>query len=119
MIFSDDITYRALHTFPRNIDLMSPKSRKRDKIFLMSAQIFRFSRFCLWPFDPTGIKIGSTWPQHVFKHAEMQRDTRRAKFWRSQCGEACLKIESISLKLKMNAMIVFFRTRYNLFVGLE
>ena len=42
-------------------------------------QFFRFSSFRLWPFYPTGINIGSKWPQHVSKHAEKQSETRRVQ----------------------------------------
>ena len=85
----------ALHAFSRNIGMLSPKSRKRDqKIKKNSAQIFRFSSFRLWPFYPTGIKIGSKWPQHVLKHAEMQSETRGVQSFGAKSGASANQIES-------------------------
>ena len=44
--------YIALHAFLRNIDTLSPKSRKRDEKISADLPVF-----CFWPFYPTGIKI--------------------------------------------------------------
>ena len=77
--------YITLHAFSRNIDFKikktGPKNQKK------SEQISRFSSFRLGPLYSTGIKIGSKWPQHVLKHAEMQSETRGVQGFRSQCGQ--------------------------------
>ena len=70
MRFSDNINYIALHAFSRNIDMLSPKLKKRDQ--KIERKISVFPVFLSGHFIPLVTKLG----QSVLKHAEMQSKTR-------------------------------------------
>ena len=84
--------YKAFGVFSRNIDMMSPKSRKWEQKFKKNwVQIFHFSSFRLWPFYPTGINIGSKRPQLLLKHAEKQSETRLVQSFGAKSGYSAAK----------------------------
>ena len=76
-----------LHAFSRIVDLMSPKSEKRDqKNQKKIAQVSRFSSFLVWPLYDTGDKIRSKGPEHVLKQAELQPATPRVQSFGAKSG---------------------------------
>ena len=81
-------------------------------------QIFHFPSFRFCPFYPTGVNIGSKRPRNVLKHAEKQAETQRVQSFGAK-SEALAGPQPSSLKIDLKALMLFFRTLYKSFFGLE
>ena len=71
--------------------MLSLKSRKQGQKIKKTAQIFDILVF-VYGHYPTDIKIGSKWPLHVLKQAEMQSKTRGVHSFGAKSGASAANL---------------------------
>ena len=92
---------------------MSPKSRKQDQKIEKKNEC-RFSVFPVFvcgPFNPLVSTLGQSGPSIFWNMLKCSQETRRDQSFGARSGASASKPQPSSLKIKMKALIVFFRTR--------